>query len=78
MIDDTEFVLKYNFYEKDIKQYAKVKVITIINNSYLIEDIKTKKRIWVMRYDIYPLTNHDYYGSWVYDEKFQNEINEKL
>ena len=78
MIDDTEFVLKYNFYEKDIKQYSKVKVITIINNSYLIEDIKTKKRAWVMRYDIYPLTNHDYYGSWAFDEIFQNEISEKL
>ena len=34
------FIVKYDFFKKDnIPQYAKVIIITIINNSCLIEDI---------------------------------------
>jgi hypothetical protein len=65
-------MLKYNFYENEIKQYSKVKLITIINDVSLIEDVNTKNRLWVMHYDIYPLDNHDLYGNWIYDEHFQN------
>jgi len=73
---DSTFILKYNFYENDIKQYAKVNIITIINNSCLIEDLNTKKRKWVMKYDIYPLEKHDYSGYWEYNEYFQNLFKE--
>ena len=69
---ESSFMLKYNFYEKNIAQYAKVKIITLINDAYLIEDVTTKNRAWVMYYDIYPLYNHDLYGDWVYSEVYQN------
>ena len=64
------FLMKYNFYN-NIKQYSKVKIITLINKCYLVEDCITKNREWVMRYDIYPFDNHDYCGDWEYNEFFQ-------
>ena len=68
------FIVKYDFFKKDnIPQYAKVIIITIINNSCLIEDI-TLKRVWVMKYDIYPVENHDFYGYWEYNEEYQNIV----
>lgn len=61
-IDNTVFMVK-NDYHEIIKQYSRVKIVTIINDSCLIEDIKTKKRLWVMSYDIYPI-NNIYLGGW--------------
>jgi hypothetical protein len=34
----------------------------------LIEDIKTLKRTWVMKYDIYPLNNNNLGGYWEYSK----------
>jgi hypothetical protein len=68
---NSTFVVKYDFYKNDIPQYAKVIIITLNNNSYLVEDINTQKRAWVMRYDIYPFKNHDPYGEWEFNEKYQ-------
>jgi hypothetical protein len=68
------FMLKYNFYEVNIKQHAIVELITIINTACLIEDINTKKRQWVMKNDIYPLTEHDNYGDWSYNDSFQQLV----
>lgn len=72
---DNYFMMKYNFYSNNIPIYSKVKFITIINDSCLIEDINTKNRIWVMKSDIYPLCNKDNldnYGDWIYCEYFHN------
>ena len=33
----TEYVLKYNFYESSIKQFAKVLLINVINNACLMK-----------------------------------------
>ena len=69
------FMMKYDFYEETIPKYSKLNFITIINNACLVEDINAKKRIWVMRYDIYPLCNKnklDCYGYWSYCEYFDN------
>jgi hypothetical protein len=67
-ISDTLFMIKYDFFKKeDIPQYAIVKIITIINMACLIEDIKTLKRTWVMKYDIYPL-NNNLGGYWEYSK----------
>lgn len=68
------FMLKYDFYQENIKQYATVELITIINDACLIEDIDTKNREWVMKYDIYPLTDHDNYGNWSYNESLQQLV----
>lgn len=69
LISDTYFMVKYNFFEdKNIPQYAKVKIISIINMACLIEDINTKQRLWVMQYDIYPLNNNDISGYWEYSK----------
>ena len=47
------FKIKYDFYEKDnIKKNAIVEWITVINTYYLVEDINTKNRAWVYKYDI--------------------------
>lgn len=74
-ISDTNFMMKFNFYNDKIPQYSEVRIITIINNSCLIEDIHTKNRIWVMKYDIYPLSNYDNNGFWEYNS-YYDEIAE--
>jgi len=75
-VSDTIFMLKYNFYEKDISQYSTVRIVTIINTACLIEDLKTKKRVWVMKYDIYPL-NQTYYGDFWQKCSISEEIARK-
>ena len=67
-VSDEYFMVKFDFFKDDIKQYAKVKIVAIINMACLIEDIETKKRVWVMKYDIYPLSNNIYYGYWEYSK----------
>jgi hypothetical protein len=66
------FILKHDC--EKFKEGALVKFIAIINEACLIEEVNTKERKWVMRYDIYPLDNHDAYGWWSYDETYQNKI----
>ena len=75
---NSDFMVKYDFFEKQgIPQYAKVKIITIINMSCLIEDINTLNRAWVMEYDIYPINDNDYYGCWEYSKTFDDILKEK-
>jgi hypothetical protein len=46
-IENKRFIMKYSFYEPDIKKDAIVKFITCINYMCLVEDIETKERAWV-------------------------------
>lgn len=69
-IENTIYMMKFNFYKNDIRQYAKVRIVAIINNACLVEDIITKNRVWVMKYDIYPLNNHDMGGYWTYSQYY--------
>lgn len=71
-VSDEYFMVKFDFFKDDIKQYAKVKIVAIINMACLIEDIETKKRVWVMKYDIYPLSNNIYYGYWEYSKTYDD------
>lgn len=57
-----------------IKKGTLVKFIAITNEACLIEDVDTKEREWIMRYDIYPLENHDMSGPWLYSKYYQNKI----
>ena len=69
------FMMKYDFYQETIPKYSRVKFITIINNSCLVENINTKKREWVMKCEIYPLCNKiklDKKCEWSYSENFHN------
>jgi hypothetical protein len=59
---------------KKFKQGTLVKFVTIINEACLVENVNTKEREWIMRYDIYPLENHDFSGFWKYHETYQNMI----
>jgi len=59
-ITDVNFIMKYDFYHKDIPINAIVKIKGIINNCYLVEDISSKERSWVMGYDIEPQNKSDY------------------
>lgn len=67
------FIVKHDFH-KTIKQYSKVKIITIINDCCLVEDINTNERLWLMKYDIYPINydNSDYSGYWEKNNYFDN------
>ncbi len=77
-ISDTYFMVKYKFFEKDgIPQYSIVKIEAIINDYCLIEDIKTLKRAWVAKYDIYPINNNNMGGFWEYCKVFDAIIKEK-
>jgi hypothetical protein len=62
-ISNTIFIVKNN-YHKTIKQYAKVIVITIINDYCLVEDIETLERLWIAKFDIYPINNTFLSGWW--------------
>jgi len=69
------FMMKYDFHKDTIPKYSKVKFITCINDCCLVEDVYTKKRLWVMDYDIYPLTNKknlNSCGNWSYCEYFDS------
>lgn len=67
------FMVKFDFFKDEgIPQYAKVKIITIINNACLIEDIKTSNRVWVMKYDIYPLNNDTLGEYWEYSKIYDD------
>jgi hypothetical protein len=70
-ISNTTFIVKHD-YHKTIKQYAKVKIITIINNFCLIEDIETLERLWIAKYDIYPINNTFLNGWWEKDTYYDN------
>lgn len=71
IIRNTLFMVKYDFFKNDgIPQYSIVKIVAIINNSCLVEDIKTLERVWVMDYDIYPLNDNDISGVWEYSKQF--------
>ena len=77
-ISYTDFMVKFDFFEKQgIPQYAKVKIITIINMSCLIEDINTLNRAWVMKYDIYPINNDNLSEYWEYSKYYDYILKEK-
>ena len=77
-ISNTLFMVKHDFFiNKGIPQYAKVRIITIINIACLVEDIKTLNRAWVMEYDIYPLNNYDYCGWWEFSKIYDDIAKEK-
>ena len=68
-----DFFILTNSHKKFMKGTL-VKFITIINNACLIENLFTKERAWVMKYDIYPLKDHNSSGYWTYSETYQNMI----
>lgn len=67
-INDTDFIMKYDFDKNKIRKGSIVKIQAIINNCYLIEDIKTLDRDWVMDYEIFPINDIHYYGNWEHTE----------
>ena len=70
---DATFIVKHDFH-KTISQYSKVKIITLINDCCLVEDINTHERLWLMKYDIYPINCDvsDYTGYWERNNYFDN------
>ena len=77
-ISFTDFIVKFDFFkEQGIPQYSKVKIITIINMSCLIEDINTLNRAWVMKYDIYPINNDNLSEYWEYSKYYDDILKEK-
>ena len=67
------FMMKYDIYENTIPKYSKVKFITIINETCLVENVNNYNREWVMKCDIYPLCHKDklnVIGDWSYSEYF--------
>lgn len=66
------FIVKHRY--NKIPQNRLVKFITIINTFCLVEDIISKEREWLAKYDIYPINDYDNYGYWEYDKHFQDKI----
>lgn len=47
------YKIKYDFYVKDeIYKDAIVEWVTVINDYYLVEDVITKKRAWINKYEL--------------------------
>ena len=71
LVSTSVFMMKFDFYA-NIPKYSKVKVINSFSDSCFIEDMNTGVRIYVNKYDIYPLSGCDNSGWWeyssIYDE----------
>lgn len=77
-VSTVDFMMKVNYYV-DIPKYAKVKIVNISNENCLIEDIITTKRVCVMKYEIYPLSNYDISGCWEFSPAYEKKaIKHKL
>lgn len=51
--------MKYDFYKNDeVYKDAIVEWVTVINDYYLVEDVITKKRAWVSKYDIQMISDN--------------------
>jgi hypothetical protein len=75
-IEYTIFVIKQN-YHKTIKQHAKVRIISIINDYCLVEDIETLNRLWIAKYEIYPI-NNVYLGGWWQQSKYYDNLYKEM
>ena len=65
MPTDRKFILKFD--NEFIKAHTIVNTITYINNAVLIENENdSDSRAWVMRTDIYPISDYDSCGIWEY------------
>jgi|688.fasta_scaffold1049943_2 hypothetical protein len=65
MPSNRKFILKID--NEFINAHTIVNAITYINNAVLIENINdSDSRAWVMRTDIYPISDYDSYGIWEY------------
>lgn len=66
------FIIKY-----DYKLFSKgtiVKFCAVINKCYLVENINNNERMWIMKYDLYPIIDHDNFLEWSYNSDFQKII----
>lgn len=75
------FMIKYK-HNKNFKQYNIVKFITITYSGqcYLVEDIETKQRGWIMEYDLFEINSNNYNNiMYEYDKNiYQQYIPEDL
>jgi len=51
--ENDKYIIDENF-----KKYTIVELVTVINNCYLVENIVTKNRKWIMNYYLYLLNNN--------------------
>ena len=71
----TYFIIKYK--SKNFEPGTIVKLVAVCNNSFLVKHIDSDDdnyhSEWLMKYDIYPIINHDNFYDWSYNKK--NQIN---
>jgi|LakMenEpi03Aug12_release.lakeMendotaPanAssembly.Ray.scaffolds.fasta_scaffold414635_3 hypothetical protein len=74
----TYFLVKHN---TDVfNELTLVKFETVIGNCYLVSDVNdTKKREWLMYYDIYRLIDDRInYDKWMYNDKYDKILKELI
>jgi hypothetical protein len=74
----TYFLVKHN---TDVfNELTLVKFETVIGNCYLVSDVNdTKKREWLMYYDIYRLIDDRInYEKWMYNDKYDKILKELI
>jgi hypothetical protein len=74
----TYFLVKHNTDVFD--ELTLVKFETVIENCYLVSDVNdTKKREWLMYYDIYRLIDDRInYEKWMYNDKYDKILKELI
>jgi hypothetical protein len=74
----TYFLVKHNTDVFD--ELTLVKFETVIGNCYLVSDVNdTKKREWLMYYDIYRLIDDRInYEKWMYNDKYDKILKELI
>lgn len=74
----TYFLIKYD--TKVFQKNTIVKFETVINDCYLVSDIKDNlKREWIMYYDLYKLIDKNYNNKhWYYNENYDRKMRELI
>jgi len=47
-------------------------------NCYLVSDVKTNERYWLMYYDLYKLVENNNNTKWNYNEEYDKELRKLL
>lgn len=50
-----------------LKRLDIVRLIAIINNAYLVENVETEEREWIMNYNLYDISGNHIYNK-IYDD----------
>jgi len=72
-------IIKMNYFLcKSNLSLMKYENISDSGNCYLVSDVKTNERYWLMYYDLYKLVENNNNTKWNYNEEYDKELRKLL